>query len=395
MISSGSKTSGRAASAGSAIACVLGEIDLVRALGRAGILCAVAAVPGDPARYSRYAPETVSWFDPWDETPAMLESLLEWGHRQDVKPVLFYNGDHDLLLVSRDREQLSEVFDFVIGSTDLVEDLVDKERFRSLAERARLPVPPSVSFDPDATQPAELDVRFPIVVKPVTRRDDFWYPVSRGSKAVRVDDAVALGELWPRLDGQGRMIAQTLVSGGENRIESYHLFADESGEVVCEFTGRKIRTLPASFGETTALEITDMRDVIELGRELVARLELTGVAKFDFKRDDEGRLWLLEVNPRFNLWHNAGALAGANIPAAVYRHLTGDGTASNCDPKEGITWCHLTKDAKAARAVGLGFATWASWAARTDAKWGLSVRDPMPFIRGVLLRRLKMKIGRD
>ena len=57
----------------------------------------------------------------------------------------------------------------------------------------------------------------------------------------------------------------------------------------------------------------------ELGRTLVQRLGLRGVAKFDFKRAADGRLFLLEVNPRFNLWHHPGALAGVNLPALVFR----------------------------------------------------------------------------
>jgi predicted ATP-grasp superfamily ATP-dependent carboligase len=372
---------------------VLGEIDLVRALGAAKIPCAVAAVPGDPATYSRHAQDMVEWFDPWDESDRMLSSLLDWGRKQDDKPVLYYNGDHDLLLVSRHRERLAEHFRFVIGERELVEDLVDKERFRDLAVKLDLPVPVNVSFDAASSSESEPDVPYPAVLKPATRRDDIWAPVSGGKKAVRVDDAAELRELWPSLLGQGRMIAQSLIEGDESRIESYHVFADESGKILCEFTGRKIRTLPALFGDTTSLEITEESDVAELGRDLVARMNLTGVAKFDFKRDDDGRLWLLEINPRFNLWHNAGAVAGANIPAAVYRHLT-DGTAWSCKARPGVTWCHPTKDAKAARAAGIGTTSWMRWVAGTDAKWGMSARDPMPFVRGVLIRRLKKKLGR-
>ena len=56
---------------------------------------------------------------------------------------------------------------------------------------------------------------------------------------------------------------------------------------------------------------------------IVERLALTGVAKLDFKRDPQGNLRLLEINPRFNLWHHAGAIAGVNIPALVYADLAG------------------------------------------------------------------------
>ena len=375
------------------LACVLGEIDLVSALGMAGVRCAVAAIPGDPAHYSRYVDESVPWFHPMDEPELMLQSLLRWGESRTQKPVLFYNGDHDLLLVSRERETLKRSFDFVVAPQSLVEDLVDKERFSELARRLDLPVPPNVCLDPDTTIPADIQLDYPIVVKPLMHRHEIWNPISGGAKAIEVTSSEALNALWPQLQGQGRIIAQTLIPGPETRVESYHVFVDEVGRIACEFTGRKIRTSPPEFGDTTALEITDAHDVATLGRELVDRLALTGVAKFDFKRDDTGQLWLLEVNPRFNLWHHPGAHAGANIPSAVYRRLTGRPEA-DCTARSGITWCHPTRDARAARAAGIGFTRWGRWAASCEAKWGGSIKDPMPFVRGVLVRRLGNKLGR-
>jgi D-aspartate ligase len=50
---------------------------------------------------------------------------------------------------------------------------------------------------------------------------------------------------------------------------------------------------------------------------VLARLGVRGVAKLDIKRDDRGRLHLLEINPRSNLWHDPGAVAGVNLPAMV------------------------------------------------------------------------------
>src|SRR5574341_1829110 len=56
--------SGRSAQAPTA--CVLGDIDLVRTLGLAGIHSAVVAPPGSPTRFSRYTRTALSWVDPWD-----------------------------------------------------------------------------------------------------------------------------------------------------------------------------------------------------------------------------------------------------------------------------------------------------------------------------------------
>lgn len=374
------------------MALVIGEIDLVRALGIAGVSSAVATVPGDPAGYSKYVVDRVPWFHPLEEPERMIASLIAWASDQEDRPVLFYNGDHDLLLVSRHRDALAPHLLFVVARPDLVEDLVDKDRFAGLARRLDLPVPPNLRVDPGSDEPPAVD--YPIVVKPLMHRHEIWNPMSGGAKALRVDDAAALRRVWPRLAGQGPVILQRLIEGPESRIESYHVYVGGGGDIVCEFTGRKLRTHPKEFGDTTALEITAAADVVETGRDIVGRLELTGVAKLDFKRDADGRLWLLEVNPRFNLWHHAGAVAGANIPDAVYRDLTGRRRRACVSVERRITWCHPTRDFRAARLDGIPLATWARWAWATEAKWGLSMRDPMPFVRGVLVRRLRGKVGR-
>ncbi len=197
-------------------------------------------------------------------------------------------------------------------------------------------------MDPATERPSELGLRFPVVLKPLTRRPESWDPVAGGAKALRVDTSPELAALWPRLAAAGLpLLAQELVAGAERRIESYHAYVRPGGEVVGEFTGRKIRTWPLERGESTALELTDASDVASLGRDVLARLRFAGVAKLDFKRDAAGRLWLLEINPRFNLWHHLGAVAGVNLPALVYADLTGPHTTRQAPTRAraGARWC--------------------------------------------------------
>ena len=91
---------------------------------------------------------------------------------------------------------------------------------------------------------------------------------------------------------------------------------------------------------------------------LCERIGLTGVAKLDFKRDPQGKLRLLEINPRFNLWHHPGAVAGVNIPALVYADLTGSPRPAATRVKAGVRWCRPWKDFPAARAAGVPLTTW-------------------------------------
>jgi D-aspartate ligase len=370
------------------LACVLGDTDLLRPLGLGGIPCVVVADLGAPARFSRFARAALEWADAWERPRELVEILMRFGANQPEPPILFYQEDADLLVVSRHRNRLRQVFRFVVPDATLVEDLVDKSRFQVMAARAGLPVPAARRLIPsELPHPWDLDLRFPVVIKPLTRRNDVWEPVGGLGKAHRVDSPEALGALWPRLAAAGiELLIQELIPGPETRIESYHVYVDAAGEVVGEFTGRKLRTYPREYGHSTALVITDAPDVVELGRELVRRLDLRGVAKFDFKRGPDGKLYLLEINPRFTLWNHPGALAGVNLPVLVYRDLAGLPRRAVPRARPGVRWCKVWKDWAAARAAGVPLAKWVIWAWSCEAKRHLSWDDPLPLMGGALWR---------
>jgi predicted ATP-grasp superfamily ATP-dependent carboligase len=318
----------------------------------------------------------------------LVEALIHYAEAQDGRPVLFYQEDSSLLLVSRYRERLSHAFRFVVPDAELVEQLVDKTRFQELAAFLGLPVPAACVLRPaDESPPDDLGVRFPLVVKPLARLSAGWEAAMGAGKAVRVDSADQLLSLWPRLVATGStVLAQELIPGPETNVESYHTYVDERGQIVADFTGRKIRTAPASFGHSTAVEITDQPDISALGREIVCRLGLRGVAKLDFKRDPDNSLYLLEVNPRFTLWHHAGAIAGVNVPALVYGDLVGWPRGTVPRARAGVRWCRLWTDVRAARAEGVPLFKWLPWALRCKAKPAVSPDDPLPLLAAALWR---------
>ncbi|HYG89057.1 MAG TPA: ATP-grasp domain-containing protein [Azospirillum sp.] len=374
----------RKASGKGVMACVMGSMNLVRPIGLAGVRCAVVTRPGNPTLYSRFT-RTALYCDNFSEhTDSLVEDLVHFGQAQLEPPVLFFEEDPQLLLVSRYRDRLSKAFRFVIADAQLVESLVDKTRFQALAERLALPVPATRRLRPTAMPtPPDLDLRFPLIIKPATR-DKVWKQIGEAGKARQVDSPAALRELWPYLIEAGQdLLAQEMIPGPESRIESYHVYVDRQGALVAEFTGRKIRTYPVAYGHTTALTITDEADVRILGRTLTDKLNLRGVAKFDFKRGPDGTLHLLEVNPRFNLWHLPGALAGVNLPALVYADLVGLPRPAVQSARAGVRWCHMLNDLAAARASGLPLSTWARWAFGCEAKSTMAWDDPMPFLQGV------------
>lgn len=360
------------------VACVFGDLNLVRPLAQAGIACAVPSNRG-AVRYSRQVRQLID-LQGADAPEEVVRRLLDFGSGQPEPPVLYYQADADLLMVSRHRSLLGEHFRFLIPESELVEDLTDKIRWSDLAERLELPVPATIPLNLEADT---ANLPFPIVVKPATHERTPKVGESRLTKAVAIRSHAQLMDRSPQLPAaRGALVAQQLIEGPESNVESYHVYVDSDGRIAGEFTGRKIRTLPRHFGTTTALEVVDRPDVRQLGREVVQRLGLLGVAKLDFKRGPDGRLWLLEVNARFSLWNHAGAAAGVNIPALVWADL-----AARPRPRAGLrrrrtTWWHFY-DLRARRAWGLSLVAGIRFALSAQTRSGLAWDDPLPILRGV------------
>jgi D-aspartate ligase len=363
-------------------ACVIGSIDLVRPLGLAGIPCAVVAHRTNVARFSRFTGAVIEWVDPAEQPQELVERLIRFAQAQPERPVLFYEGDAELLLISRERERLGPWFRFLLPPAERVEELVNKLRFHALADRLGLPIPATARLSGDSDG---IGLRFPIIVKPAIRRTATWQPLAGGAKALRIDSAEQLATLREGLrDSRLELLAQELIEGPETRIESYHVYVDEGGATVADFTGRKIRTRPASYGRSTAVEITHEPELRALGRALTSRLDIRGVAKLDFKRDAAGRRWLLEVNPRFSLWHHPAARAGVNFPALVYRDLVGLPRIAPPPARAGVRWVYRDEDARAAAEAGIPIRRWLPWALACEARSGVSYDDPLPLVRGAL-----------
>ena len=380
------------------LACVAGDLSLVRALGRAGIPVAVATrEPDSNVRLSRYCTAVVPT-PSWVENPeAALAAIIAWGKQQREAPVLFYQGDHDLLAVSRGRERLMPHLRCVLPPAELVEGLVDKLRFAALAEQRKLPVPLTRTLHRGRGVADELRRWncFPCVLKPATRSPRFA-EVGRGQKALRLQSPSELENLVATIERYDTdFILQAAVEGGEDRIVSYHAYIRPGGQMVADFTGRKLRTAPRLHGFSTYVEITDDDEVRRLGRSILEKLGFSGVAKLDFKRDSsDDQLYLLEINPRFNLWHHAGAVAGVSIPALVYRDCVEPGVAKPAGPvRPGVRWMSLRDDVRASReyrAAGeLSFARWLVEMATVDVNEGFLLRDPLPGLAdaGEIVRR--------
>jgi len=384
-------------------ALLLGGVNLVRALGLAGIPVVVASPEEDePAFASRYCMARCV-LQPLSRPDAAVDAIVMIGEHVAMlhgrRIPLFYGSDDYLKLIYAHRERLERHFLVLLNTPRVAHALLTKDNFQDFARECGLPVPAPLSWD--GTSAASVaSFAGPVVVKPSNKEGWSDSPLRKrafGKAKALVFPTGAQAASDPVLAlYHDRLTCQQYVSGDDSSNWSFHAFADSKGRVIHSFTGRKIRTFPPDNGESAYIELAENEELRVLGTRLAACIPLKGIFKMDFKQDTRtGRWYLLEVNARFNLWHYLGAANGVNLMRTAYDFLLDASHPEPLVPRHDIRWLSFELDARAFRALRaegrLGMVAWL--ASLVDARKVYNLfawNDPRPWLAFWRHRLLRM-----
>ena len=371
---------------------LLGGINLVRALGLAGIPAIVASSdPGDPAFASRYCSGRCV-LPPLSRPDAVIDTLLDLGARLfevlGRRVPLMYGNDDYLELIYAHRDRLQVHFTMILNDTEVALALMEKSRFAELARTRGLPVPLTLRWEGDGDDSLRgWDSQF--LVNPNLKLDWHDSPLHErlftddGKALVFENGAAAMAH--PLVERYRNQLAfQEFIPGDDCQLWSFHGFADEDGSILASFVGRKIRTYPPVTGESAYIEMVRDPGLATLGRLAAARVPLRGPFKIDFKQDPrDGRLLVLEINARYTLWHYLGAVNGVNLAKAAYEYLVDGRRPGPATYSTERRWVFLRLDFLAYRALArrgeMGLLSWLrSLAASRKVYNVFSWTDPGP-----------------
>jgi D-aspartate ligase len=339
--------------ANSTPAVLLGSIPMLRCFAGTGIRTVLARPdPRDPGFWSRHCRERRAIVDPKDDAMGTIRDLVALGADLGVRAPLYYGDDAMLLALSRGRSALEPYFRFLMPPAEMIEALVDKAQFSDLARERSIPVPRAL-YSSSVRGPADVlaELRLPVVLKPTVHIG--WRTSSavmkkggRPRKMVRADTPAELNELYALLQESGfPFLVQEYIPGGDDEIYSFHTYFDENHQSLGHYVGRKIRTYPRDAGVSTYLELVHEPAVVELGTRVLESLDFVGIVKIDFKRDPRtGKFYVLELNPRFNLWNHLGAACGVNLMLLAHDYLNGVRHPVASEYRTGVRWLSLEND---------------------------------------------------
>lgn len=352
----------------------------------------VLGVDSGPACAARSGALHACWRVAGDEE--LLQRLTDLGSRQHEPPVLLPANDRYIEFIGRNAAALAHHFLFTDGYTGVAGELLDKRRFHRLCQRHGVAVPGVWEIvDRTALQAMAAQIAFPCIVKPVLiHRARAWL---RGRKVVLARTVAELDECLAGVpDDVGGWLVQELIPGAESRITVCAGYVNRDGSLVQAFTARKLRQYPPGFGSASLATSERCAETAAVSADFLRAIGFRGIFGAEFKRDPrDGRLKIIEINPRPTLWFQLSHAAGKRIVDAAWRDLRGVAPGPDPVQRDGVLWRYALKDMASSlfyRRHGDRFVfpspDLAAAGARTGRTWAVyDWRDPLPALAEPLL----------
>ena len=313
----------------------------VRSLGSRGLrVAALGTTKWAPTFSSRWCQQ--AFICPESEgTEAYLSYLERLLDRINVR-VLITSSNSTVPLIHRFRERLEQRANIALPKESALAIAINKERTLEVAKRLGLHIPRAVNVRlVSEVREALREIGLPAVIKPT---DSWTWNRHKGvrlvSKLVTTpDEALRIVE---QLENLGiTMLFQQFLAGRRESLT--FLYAND--EIYARFAQWGKRTNPPLGGESVLGEsIAIPQDIADQAERLVREIDLEGCSHIEFRRDDAGVPYLMEINPRLAASAELAVRSGVDFPYLLYQWANGDKIDKVTSYREGVWLRYLGGD---------------------------------------------------
>lgn len=293
----------------------------VRSLGKQGLYVASLGTSGGlPAFSSRWCQQ--AYVCPGEEGTEDYYAYLQQMVEDRRMGVLITSSDATIALIRAHRAQLERKARVALACEPALGIALDKARTLAIAERLGIGVPRAFRVESaDDLSRALVEIGLPAVVKPARS----WAAVGLGGCSLSSRLVVTRQEAERTIEDVIRAgvpaLFQQLLLG---RREAVMLMFAE-GKIFARFAQWAKRTVPPLGGVSVFRQSIATPDDIGLQAEhLVREIGLEGYCEVEFRRDCDGKPYLMEINPRLSASVEVAVRAGVDFPYLLYRWAAGD-----------------------------------------------------------------------
>jgi D-aspartate ligase len=383
-------------------AVVLGMFETGLAVGRSLARAGVRVIGLDCIKkvgfHSRYIDAKICPHPSQEEE--FIEYLVNIAEQEIFRPVLFITSDEFLLPVSRNRTRLESIYLLNLPSQEILECIADKYRQYTLALEAGIPVPRTfVANSMEELEGLKGRIPFPAFIKGA--EVTLWRSkMGVASKGFVVNNPEELVDRFRTIFERGANgLIQEVIPGPDTNHYKSSCYVSKNGEFLLAFGLQKIRQQPVGFGFGCMVQSIEFPEMVDLGKEFFRKIGYRGVGSSEFKLDPrDGKLKLIELNPRY--WQQNGLpdRCGMNFPLMNYLDLIGEDTNPVHEYRAGVKWVNIYCDIESFREYRKrGQLSLKEWIGSfrgevmlSDFDWD----DPVPGLREILLENLYRRAGK-
>ena len=276
----------------------------------------------------------------------LLNFLIKYGKEQNEKIVIYPTHDHHTKFLAKYYYDLKEYYYMPINP-QTIPTVIDKKNQYLLCEQIGIPYPKTIFINTQKEFEDSIikikNMLCPLVIKPFSRaenpREGF------GFRTIEIKNHSDFEKMLPALKNyinHGFLISE-IVPGEPDNIWAYTGYLNDKSEVIAGWTGRKLTQRPYYFGVFSSARCELNPIVEEQGIKLLKAFNFIGLGEPEFKYDyRDNKYKLMEINPRYMMWHIVGMQGGVNLPLIQYYHMTGrKNKLENIQKKQNKKFAHI------------------------------------------------------
>jgi predicted ATP-grasp superfamily ATP-dependent carboligase len=266
--------------------------------------------------------------DPDTDPDGWVEFMIELAGKMGGKPVLIPSADQFVSAIAAQSSRLANYYIMSPG-VPLQGLLATKQTQYELAAKHGMPLP-RTRLVKSAEQVAAFasDAQFPCLLKPIHFREWQQFPPGHLLSFAKVSVARTPAQLldsWRLASAVNpNAIAQEVIHGPDTAKRVYLACYDSASRRIANAMFRELRCNPMMFGPASVTEPVVDRETDRVCNGFLQSLGYSGICEIEMKRDTrDGRVKMIEVNPRLTGGGDAAPYAGVDLCWLHYLDLIG------------------------------------------------------------------------
>ena len=306
-------------------------LSIIRCLGREGVHVVACDYDFDNSygAKSKYISEFLKIDDLNKFGEEAFIGLIEYGKKQDEKPVLLPTHDKYVEFIDECYDELEKYY-LISQAKGLNSKLLDKWTLYDIAKENGVKIPATINAnDENLVEKVKNEVGFPCIIKPVDTVE--FTKIFRNKVFICNNVEEMENGIKKAKENNIEIFVQEIVPGFDDCMLTYDYYIDKNGKTTHYMTAQKQRQWPINFGASVFTIQKYNQKLIDMSKPFLENIGYRGFGEIEYKRHEKtGEIYLIEINARTTNFNNLIYKVGINMPYIAYLDLTGNLKESDC-----------------------------------------------------------------